>query len=236
MGIAASAAYVAGMGIDDGAATVLRPNSQEFFDATVLVIAKTPVAGRAKTRLSPPCAPSEAAALAEAALIDTLQVVAQMPVRRRCVVLEGTPGAWLPAGFDVVPQSGGALGQRLASAFGAVQGPALLVGMDTPQLDRELLATALSALTGGRFDAVLGPTVDGGYWTIGLREPRPEVFEGVPMSTSRTYAAQLERLLALGLRIYRHRTLRDVDYFADAEVVARLAPESAFATAVARLG
>jgi rSAM/selenodomain-associated transferase 1 len=234
MGIAASAAYVAGMGIDGGA-TVLRPSSLEFFDATLLVIAKAPVAGRAKTRLSPPCDPSEAAALAEAALIDTLQVVAQLPVRRRSVVLEGTPGAWLPVGFDVIPQSGGSLGQRLASAFAAVQGPALLVGMDTPQLDRELLATALAALTGGRFDAVLGPTVDGGYWTIGLREPRPEVFGGVPMSTPRTYLAQLERLLALGLRIYRHRTLRDVDYFADAQAVARLAPGSAFATAVARL-
>jgi glycosyltransferase A (GT-A) superfamily protein (DUF2064 family) len=104
--------------------------------------------------------------------------------------------------------------------------------MDTPQLDRELLATALAALTEDRFDAVLGPTVDGGYWTIGLRRPWPGIFEGVPMSTSRTYLAQLERLLALGLRIYRHRTLRDVDYFADAQVVARLAPGSVFATAV----
>jgi rSAM/selenodomain-associated transferase 1 len=235
MGIAVGAAYVAGMGIDDGAATVLLASSQDRFDATLLVIAKAPVAGRVKTRLSPPCDPSEAAALAEAALIDTLDVVAETPVRRRCVVLEGAPGEWLPAGFDVVPQSGGGLAQRLASAFAAVEGPALLVGMDTPQLDRELLTTALAALTGDRFDAVLGPTLDGGYWTIGLREPRPDVFEGVPMSTPRTYVAQLERLLALGLRSYRHRTLRDVDYFADAQAVAGLAPGSVFANAVARL-
>ena len=223
------------MATNDGSMPVALPNAPEFIDATLLVIAKAPVAGRVKTRLSPPCDPSQAAALAEAALLDTLEVVAELPVRRRCVVLEGAAGAWLPDGFDVVPQGGGGLGQRLAAAFAAVQGPALLVGMDTPQLDGELLAMALAALTDDRFDAVLGPTVDGGYWTIGLREPRPDVFEGVPMSTPRTYVAQLERLFALGLSVYRHRTLRDVDYFADAQAVARLAPGTAFATAVARL-
>jgi rSAM/selenodomain-associated transferase 1 len=204
-------------------------------DATLLVMAKAPVAGRVKTRLTPPCTPAQAAQLAEASLVDTLAAVAQAPALRRRIVLDGTPGGWLPDGFEVVQQGDGDLGQRLAAAFAGVRGPALLVGMDTPQLDRELLAAGLRGLTEPDVDAVLGPTVDGGYWTIGLREPRPEVFDGVPMSTPRTFARQLARLTALGLRTRRLRLLRDVDDFADAQAVARVRPGSAFATALRRL-
>ncbi|GFE18349.1 hypothetical protein Sgleb_63960 [Streptomyces glebosus] len=60
--------------------------------ATLLVIAKEPVPGRVKTRLTPPYTPQEAAALAEAALADTLHTVLKVPVRRRVLVLDGVPG------------------------------------------------------------------------------------------------------------------------------------------------
>ena len=70
---------------------------------TLLVIAKEPRPGRVKTRLTPPFTPEEAAALAEAALADTLDAVARTPAERRVLVLDGTPGPWLPAGFEVVP-------------------------------------------------------------------------------------------------------------------------------------
>lgn len=64
--------------------------------STLLVIAKEPRPGRVKTRLTPPFSPRQAAALAEAALVDTLLAVAAAPVRRRVLVLDGTPGPWLP--------------------------------------------------------------------------------------------------------------------------------------------
>ena len=64
-------------------------------------MAKEPVPGRVKTRLVPPCTPRQAAALAEAALADTLHTVLAAPARRRVLVLEGEPGPWLPAGFDM---------------------------------------------------------------------------------------------------------------------------------------
>ena len=93
---------------------------------TVLVIAKQPVPGRVKTRLVPPCTHEQAAALAEAALTDTLHTVLTVPASHRVLVLDGEPGPWLPPGFDVVPQCGGLLDERLAAAFAAVRGPALL--------------------------------------------------------------------------------------------------------------
>ena len=193
-------------------------------DTTLLIIAKQPIPGKVKTRLVPPCTYEQAAALAEAALTDTLHTLLLVPARRRVVVLDGQPGPWLPPGFEIVPQCGGPLDERLASAFAAVHGPALLVGMDTPQLTPDLLAVDWDAA-----DAVFGPAADGGFWALGLRAPDPNLLRGVPMSTARTGAIQRARLLAAGLRVTDLPQLRDVDTAADALAVAHAAPQSRFA-------
>jgi uncharacterized protein len=191
---------------------------------TLLVIAKEPVPGRVKTRLVPPCTPRQAAALAEAALADTLHAVLAAPARRRVLVLDGAPGPWLPPGFDVMPQCGGGLDERLAGAFAAVAGPALLIGMDTPQLTPGLLAVDWEAA-----DAWFGPAADGGFWALGLRAPDADLVRGVPMSTADTGAVQRARLQAAGLHVAELPRLRDVDTAADAVAVARQAPRSRFA-------
>jgi uncharacterized protein len=197
---------------------------------TLLVIAKQPVPGRVKTRLVPPCTFEQAAALAEAALADTLRTVLMAPAARRVLVLDGEPGPWLPPGFDIVPQCGGPLDERLAAAFAAVRGPALLIGMDTPQVTPGLLAVDWRAA-----DAVFGPAADGGFWALGLREPDPALLRGVPMSTSATGAIQLARLVAAGLRVAQLPQLRDVDTAADALAVAREAPQTRFAARAGEL-
>jgi rSAM/selenodomain-associated transferase 1 len=197
--------------------------------AQILVIAKAPVPGRAKTRLCPPCTAAQAASLAEAALTDTLTAVAETPCEGRVLVLEGAPGPWLPAGFEVVPQRGDGLGERLAAAFAERDGPALLIGMDTPQVRPELLSEALAQLERPGTDAVLGPCEDGGYWAIGMRSPDPRAFDGVPMSSSLTGACQRRRLGDLGLRVAELPTLRDVDYIEDARGVAAERPGGRFA-------
>lgn len=204
-------------------------------DVTLLVIAKAPEPGRAKTRLCPPCTPEQAARLARASLADTLAAVAATPARRRVLALDGVPGPWLPDRVEVVPQRGEGLDERLASAFTAVDGPALLVGMDTPQVTPDLLAGCARRLT-RRVDAVLGPAADGGFWALGLREPDPTALLGVPMSTDRTGACQLDRLRRLGLRVARLPVLRDVDRIDDARAVAREAPSSRFAAALVAVG
>ncbi|HET6551139.1 MAG TPA: DUF2064 domain-containing protein, partial [Solirubrobacter sp.] len=111
----------------------------------LIVIAKAPVPGRVKTRLSPPCTPAEAAALASAALHDTLAAALRARrAGRRVVALDGAAGPW--PGFEVIPQRGRGLDERLAAAFEDVGGPAFLVGMDTPQVTPVLLDAGLAAV------------------------------------------------------------------------------------------
>jgi rSAM/selenodomain-associated transferase 1 len=202
-------------------------------DVTLLVIAKDPQPGRSKTRLCPPCRPEQAAALAEAALRDTLEVVMAVDCRRRVLVLDGDDSRWHRAGLEVITQCGDGLDERLEHAFAAVAGPALLVGMDTPQLTSKLLDEGLTALED--HDAVLGPADDGGYWSVGLRDAPAGSFTGVPMSTDDTLARQRERFAALGLATYEQTTLTDVDTIADAHAVAAQAPGSRFAGVLATI-
>ncbi len=135
----------------------------------IIVIAKAPAPGSSKTRLCPPCSAEEAARIAEAALIDTLAAVAATPAALRLLALAGEPGPWLPDGFEVVPQVGVGLAERLAGAFESAGGPALLVGMDTPQLTAEVLGRAAAPLAERAKDAVLGVGAGGGYWANGSR-------------------------------------------------------------------
>jgi rSAM/selenodomain-associated transferase 1 len=204
-------------------------------DVALVVMAKAPAPGWSKTRLCPPCTPHEAAMLAEAALRDTIAAVASTPCRRRVLALEGTPGDWLAPGFSLVPQRGHGLAERLGNALVAAAGPALVVGMDTPQLTPSLLRRAAERLMAPGFHAVLGPALDGGYWTIGLRRPDPEAFRGVPMSSPVTCATQRRRLSELGLRTAVLPPLRDVDTFEDALAVARGRPDTDFAAALRAL-
>jgi uncharacterized protein len=201
----------------------------------LLVIAKEPLPGAAKTRLTPPCSPYQAAALAEAALSDTLEVVALTPAWRRVLVFEGNARHWRQAGFEVIPQRGAGLDERLAAAFEDVAAPALLVGMDTPQLTTRLLLDGMRALAEPSIDAVLGPAVDGGYWSVGLKRPCEHAFTGIPMSCSNTWHNQHARLRELGLRVHEQPAMRDVDTIDDAHVVAQEAPHSRFAATLASI-
>jgi len=200
----------------------------------ILVLAKAPLPGRVKTRLCPPCTPEEAAALAEAALADTLDAVAACGASRRILALEGEPGPWLPTGFEVVPQCAGGFDERLASAWAAAGGPGVQIGMDTPQVTAGLLDGALAALdTAG---AALGHAVDGGWWAIGLRRPDPAVFRGLPMSTDRTGAAQEARLRSLGLEVASLTSLVDFDTVDDLPAVVAAGPSTRTADLAGRLG
>lgn len=213
----------------------------------VVVLAKSPVPGRVKTRLCPPATPEQAADIAAAALVDTLTAAAAVPRAQVVVALAGalsdaaraTDVAAALAGHHVVAQRGVALGARIAAAHADVATllpgrASLQVGMDTPQIDAPLLARCAGLL--GSADAVLGPAADGGWWLLGLRDPRAaELIAHVPTSRPDTGAATLAALRAGGLRVARAPELSDVDTVADAHDVAALAPHTAFAAAVRRL-
>ncbi|MGW8777826.1 TIGR04282 family arsenosugar biosynthesis glycosyltransferase [Streptomyces sp. NPDC055796] len=207
-------------------------DSQGGGEGTLIVIAKAPVPGRVKTRLTPHFTPQQAAALARAALQDTLDAVLATPARRRVLYLDGAPKHWLPDGIEVVPQCAGGLDVRLAAAFGLYEGPALLVGMDTPQVTPELLARGLDF---AGTDAWFGPALDGGFWALGLAEPDPALLLGVPMSASHTGTVQRRRLTASGRAVRDLAALRDVDTPDDAGLVAASAPGTRFAALHAEL-
>ncbi len=208
----------------------------------LLVIAKQPVPGRVKTRLCPPCTPEQAADLAAASLCDTLAAVAATPASRRVLVFEGDPTDWQPPGFTTIAQRGDGLAERLAHAFADLAAasppttPALLVGMDTPQLTPADLEAALAELRRPGIDAVIAPTFDGGYWCVGFNRRVPGAFDGVPMSTEQTYARQLERFAELDLSVAISGPLRDVDTITEAHRVAAEAPDTRFARALGRIG
>lgn len=202
--------------------------------SALIVLAKAPVPGRVKTRLTPPFTPGEAALLAAEALEDTLQAVRETEVGLRLLVLDGEPRAEWQQEFSVVPQAVGGLDRRLAAAFEAAArrdpGPVALVGMDTPQVTPELLRSCLPT---GAEDATLGLADDGGFWSLGLRQPRcldvAALLFDVPMSTDHTGADQLRRLRTAGLRVRLVPGLRDVDTAEDGEHVAECAPQTRFA-------
>ncbi|MDN3242949.1 glycosyltransferase family 2 protein [Glycomyces tritici] len=200
----------------------------------LLVLAKAPVAGRSKTRLTPPLTTVEAAAVAEAALADTLEAVAACGADRRILALDGDPGPWLPAGFEVVPQVEGTFNARLAAAWAFAGGPGIQIGMDTPQVTPDLLDAALGVVAGGA-EAALGLAEDGGWWALGLARPHPGAFDGVPMSRDDTGALQRKRLEALGLTVADLPVLRDLDDIEDARAVAALAPRTRTARRVRSL-
>jgi glycosyltransferase A (GT-A) superfamily protein (DUF2064 family) len=193
---------------------------------TVIVLAKECVPGRVKTRLTPPFSPEEAAALAAASLADTLEAAGRVEADRHLLWFDGA--APRGTGFDVVQQPSGGLDRRIAAAFEATTDRAVLVGMDTPQLDPAVLQAVLDDEDA---DAWFGPAADGGWWALGL-DPghrRGDLIRGTPMSTDVTGASQLLRLSAAGLRVRRLPTLTDVDHVEEAFTVAEAAPESRFA-------
>jgi len=197
----------------------------------IVIFAKAPVSGLAKTRLIPALGADQAARLARRMLLRTLreaQAAAVGPVEL-CV----TPGPSDPAWADWPPRAGiawseqseGDLGARMADAFGRafVDGfrRVLLVGSDLPDLPGALFETAFAAL--GHHHAVIGPTLDGGYYLIGFRPQTflPAVFQTIPWGTTRVLAETLAVFRRHGLSVHQLPVWRDIDDLDDLIAFAR---------------
>ena len=193
--------------------------------SVVAIMAKAPRAGEVKTRLCPPLTPGEAAEIYRAFLLDKIEQVRSLDGARPAIAY--APAAarvffeTVAPGFTLIPQRGRDLGARLVAAFEELLGGgapgALLIDSDTPTLPRELLETALRLVSGADTDVVLGPSEDGGYYLIGLRAPRPELFEDMAWSTPAVLPETLRRAQALGLRVVSLPPWFDVDTGGDIE-------------------
>lgn len=211
----------------------------------LLLVAKAPVPGFAKTRLCPPATPGQASEIAAAALLDTLDAATGIESAAVVVAMTGDLGA-ATRGTEigdalrrttVIAQRGWDFGARLANAHAdaaAVHAglPVLQIGMDTPQVTAISLAAAIEPVLSGR-DSVLGPAEDGGWWALGLAEPRrAQALAGVPMSRDDTGERTLRALKAAGLEPGMLPALSDVDTMTDAHRVAAAAPHGRFSRAV----
>ncbi|MEP6844205.1 MAG: DUF2064 domain-containing protein [Pseudolysinimonas sp.] len=205
---------------------------------TLVVIAKECLPGRVKTRLHPDLTLEQAAQAASASLADTFAALAGLQADRRILAFDGIvppPGS---EPYDVISQSAGDLDERLAAVFDAIEGPTLLVGMDTPQLSAADLSPYFP--WPADVDFVFGPALDGGFWCLGMREPRGDLIRGVPMSRDDTGVLQLQRLCqsagATGREIRMLPPLMDVDTIVEARAVAALAPDTQFARTLSAMG
>jgi rSAM/selenodomain-associated transferase 1 len=216
----------------------------------VLVVAKAPVAGLAKTRLAATVGSEAAAELAAAALLDTLDAVRSLHATAHVVALTGDLACAhrtkelveMLADFVVLPQRGDGLDERLAAAHAdaatVAVGPVLQIGMDTPQVSSGLLAASAESLAREDVGGVFGPATDGGWWALGLSDPgSAKLLLGIPMSQPDTGERTLAALKRAVGTVVELPELTDVDTAGDLRPVAALQPAgSRFRLAVELLG
>lgn len=204
---------------------------------SLLVVAKAPVPGLAKTRIAATTGDTVASELAAASLLDTLATVTAVGADHGWPVVVAMTGDLSQAacsaeitavllGVTVVQQRGDGLDERLAHAHADAARAAgvsgiVQVGMDTPQLTAEDYTTAAAAVQAG--ERVLGPADDGGWWLLGLPDAaEATALIGVPMSTDHT-ADHTQR--AFG-QVTWLRTVQDMDTWQDAQEIAAGIPLS----------
>lgn len=194
-------------------------------------MARVPGAGPVKSRLHGTLTPEGATDLYRCFLLDRLDALASVPGIAPIVAFtppEAAPAmaALTPAGFRLLPQEGEGLGARLTRLFARLLDEGhrgvVAVDSDSPTLPMAYVAAAARTLAQREADVVVGPSQDGGYYLIGVRAPRPDLFHGVPWSTPRTRAVTLARCRALGLSVRLLPRWFDVD---TAEDLARLRAE-----------
>jgi rSAM/selenodomain-associated transferase 1 len=203
--------------------------------AVLLVVAKRPSPGQTKTRLTPPLTPEEAAALYECFLLDTIDLMRQVPGVQPVIAYlpqeDADYFARLAPDFERIPQSGADLGTRLDNALTEYLGRGVprvaIMNSDGPTLPLTHLVAAFDLLNGDA-EVVLGPADDGGYYLIGLKRPAPRLLREVRMSTPHVAADTLALAAEEGLSVALLPSWYDVD---DVDSLARLREELASAPA-----
>ena len=186
----------------------------------LVVFARAPRPGAVKTRLIPVLGTTGAARLYERLLRRALEIAAAAPVATRIIALDvAAAQGWFAgrAAFDISVQVAGTLGERMAAACAkalATHDAVLLMGSDLADISPADLTLAARWLASDA-EVVLGPVADGGYWLIGMREARADLFADIAWGSPGVYAATVAHLAAT-LTPWRALPLRhDVDVPAD---------------------
>lgn len=195
------------------------------------VMAKAPRPGRVKTRLSPPLTLEQTAALNICFLRDTTENLALVPGSAGLISYtpqgeEALFDGLLPETFGLVLQRGDGFGERLLASAQDIltlgYGSVCLIDSDSPTVPASAFVQAVEALAKPGDRVVLGPSHDGGYYLIGLKQAHPEPFERITWSTGSVCAETVERCHEAGLEVILLPTWYDVD---DAQTLALLNEE-----------
>lgn len=187
------------------------------------VVAKKPIPRQTKTRLSPPLTAAQAAGLYDCFLRDTLDLIRTVPnVRHGIGYFPETERNYferLAPDMELICQWGASLGERLdhlvVDALNDGAPAVVIVDSDSPTLPVDYLTQAFERLAGA--DVVLGPTLDGGYYLIGMKQPQPGLLRGVQMSTPHVLSDTLQLAQSAGLAVDLLPVWYDVDTAADLE-------------------
>ncbi len=190
----------------------------------LVVMAKEPVPGEVKTRLFPQLSPGEAAALYRCFLLDRIEEMGAL--HGTAVAVADTPerageslAALFPGNFALFAQRGKDLGERLSTAFSDTlsQGyeAVSIIDSDSPDLPRSIVEQSFQTLRSSRTDVVFGPCLDGGYYLVGMKKACPDIFAGIPWSTSRVLETSLEKTEKAGLKAVLLPPWSDIDTFED---------------------
>lgn len=187
-------------------------------DSILIIFTRYPEPGTTKTRMIPALGAEGAANLQRLMTEHTLQQARQLP-NNIGIEINFTGGDsakmqdWLGKDLVYKEQTDGDLGKRMhfafESAFAKGKDRVVIIGVDCPDLDREILQAAFNALD--RHDLVLGPAADGGYYLIGLRRLVPELFVGIDWGSDRVLTQTQEIAARSPLNIYYLPVLNDVD-------------------------
>jgi uncharacterized protein len=198
--------------------------NEKLGKALVVVVAKEPIPGKVKTRLCPELSPTDAAGLYKCFLLDRIREISTLPWVDRGIAytpenaLE-TFSAMAGDGFDLFPQRGEGLGERLNNIFldklGEGYEAVAIIDSDTPDLPSSLIKESFRFLLSKQTEVVFGPCHDGGYYLVGMREPHPALFNGIPWSTANVLSMSLKKSRKLGLNVNLLSFWNDIDTFED---------------------
>jgi rSAM/selenodomain-associated transferase 1 len=194
----------------------------------LIVFCREPVAHRAKTRLIGAITAAAAAALSDAFIRDALAKAVSIGPSRIVIAASAADGAEHSKyfrrlarrfGAELIDQGDGSLGKRMARALEPFSSSgALLIGTDTPSLPIPLLAASVEALRRKR--VVLAPSLDGGYYALGVRGAMPPIFSAIRWGSGGVFDSTVKRLERAGIRYALGPAWYDVDRWADVMLLA----------------
>jgi len=195
----------------------------------IIVMAKAPIAGRVKTRLTPPLSATQAASI-HARMLEIVLARAQRLCRHVWLAVDqpAHPMFRARAPWHVCAQGAGDLGARMArllsKSIAHDARPVLFLGADSPHMPDQRLLAAMNALAG--HDVVLGPVEDGGYDLIGMTAPHAQLFQHIDWGSPRVFRQTCARCAQLGLRWHALDVFFDVDTVADLRRALVLQPDA----------